>query len=273
MHAITLALAHIEPDASNEFGLFLARASSRQIITQALGKRPPGITRVLKRLPTSVLEPEEYRDVVKLLNKPKTAKVLHHADQIDASRIRLLSDLPAALSHIAKFVFDRRLGNVEGFTDALRFLVSHGAASSFEALVADFATIRRPGQLIGKIKHLVESLPLPDSLPPALIGNARRIDRPTELRALAKRWQNCLADYMQLIDDGGHAVYLWEDKAPAICLAERCGRLGWFLDQVKGPGNADLDSERLEPIEAAFSSAGVPDSRILHPIQSILFTS
>ena len=127
--------------------------------------------------------------------------------------------------------------------------------------------------MIGKIKHLVESLPLPDSLPPALIGNARRIDRPAELRALAKRWQNCLADYVQLIDDGGHAIYLWEDKAPAMCLVERSGRLGWFLDQVKGPCNADLAPDRLDAIHRAFAEAGIRHSQILCPIQTILLRS
>jgi len=272
MHAIALALAHIEPDESREFGPLITRASSRQIIIHALGRSPTGITRVLQRLPASVLERKNYRELVKLLNEPKTA-TLHHVEAIDDYAIRLLCDMPVESVQIAQFVLDRRIGRLDGFADGLRFLVSRGASPSFEALIADFATIRRPGQLIVKIKHLVESLPPPESLPPALIGNARRLDRPAELRALGKRWQNCLGHYVQQIDDGGCAVYLWQDRqAAAACLVERYGRLGWVLDEVKGPRNTDLEPAQLDAVYTAFADAGIPSSQILHPIQTLLLT-
>jgi hypothetical protein len=150
MHAIALALAHIDGDPFHQFGLLLARASSRQIVADALGSCPSGIARVLQCLPASVLEPEDYRNLVTLLNDPKTAKLLHHADQIDDSAIRLLRDLPTALVHLAQFVFDGRIGSLDGFTDALQFLVDRGAAFSFDALVADLGSVNRPGQLITK---------------------------------------------------------------------------------------------------------------------------
>jgi hypothetical protein len=41
---------------------------------------------------------------------------------------------------------------------------------------------------------------------------------------------------------------------------------------VKGPGNADLEPAQLECIHSTFCAAGVPNSRILHPIQTILLT-
>lgn len=51
MHAIALALAHIDGDVSPQFGLFLARASAREIVDRVLGRRPMGIKRILRRLP------------------------------------------------------------------------------------------------------------------------------------------------------------------------------------------------------------------------------
>jgi hypothetical protein len=273
MHAIALALAHIEPDESREFGPLIARASSRQILRQALGSCPVGIGRVLQRLPDVVLKPENYRNLVALLKKPQTAKLLHHADDIDDATIQLLNDLPTALIHFAQFVLDSRIDRLDGFTGALRFLVSRGASRSFDALVADLASIDHPNQLVAKIKEVVETLPLPDSIPPTLIGKARRLDRPAELRALGKRWQNCLTHYVPLIDSGSCAIYLWGDQhAPAACLVDRCGRLGWFLDQVKGPRNSDIEPGRLEPIHAAFAKVGIPLSRIVHSIQAMLLT-
>jgi hypothetical protein len=103
----------------------------------------------------------------------------------------------------------------QAITDGLRFLVSRGASPSFETLIADLTTVNHPNQLITKMKDLVEALPLPKMLPPTLVGKARRLDRPAEIRALAKRWRNCLADYVQLIDDGGCALYLWQDRQAA----------------------------------------------------------
>jgi hypothetical protein len=273
MHAIALALAHIDGSVSRQFAPFLACASSHQIIIQALGRSPTGITRVLQRLPTSVLEPENYRQLVTLLNEPKTAKLLHHVEAIDDYAIRLLCDIPVELVQIAQFVLDRRIGRLDGFTDGLRFLVSRGASPSFEALIADLTIVNHPNQLIAKMKDLVDDLPLPKMLPPTLVGKARRLDRPAEIRALAKRWQNCLAHYVHFIDSGGNALYLWQDRqAAAACLVERCGRLGWFLDQVKGPRNADLKPSQLEAVHKAFADAGIPSSSILHPIQTLLLT-
>ena len=270
MHAIALALAHIEPDESREFGPLIARASSRQILRQALGSCPVGIGRVLQRLPDAVLKRENYRNLVALLKKPQRAKLF--TDEIDDATIQPLNDLPAALTHFAQFVLDGRIDSLDGFTDALRFLVSRGASRSFDALVADLGSIDHPNQLVAKIKEVVETLPLPDSIPPTLIGKARRLDRPAELRALGKRWQNCLTHYVPLIDSGSCAIYLWGDQhAPAACLVDRCGRLGWFLDQVKGPRNSDIEPGRLEPIHAAFAKVGIPLSRIVHSIQAMLF--
>jgi hypothetical protein len=187
--------------------------------------------------------------------------------------IRFLCDMPVELIQIAQFVLDRRIGCLDGFTDGLKFLVSRGASPSFEALIADLTTVNHPNQLIAKMEHLVEALPLPKMLPPTLVGKARRLDRPAEIRALAKRWRNCLANYLHLIDHGGCALYLWQDRqAAAVCLVERCGRLGWVLDQVKGPRNTDLKPTQLEAVHTAFADAGIPSSRILHPIQTLLLT-
>lgn len=271
MHLIALALAHVDRRVPPEFGLFLACASSREIVDRVLGRRPAGITRALRRLPDEVLRRESYRHLVDLLKEPESAKFLNYADWIDESTIRLLREVPVPLRRVflsaTKFCFQRPYG----FADALRFLVARGGAPSYESLVSDLATVNQASQFVAKMKRLVEALPLPQGMPLAQIGRAHRLDRTADIRRLAKRWKNCLADYVQQIDDGECAVYLWKQgEASAACLVQRFGRLGWFLEEVQGPDNADPEPERLEAIESAFAAAGIPLSGIAYAIQNVL---
>jgi hypothetical protein len=62
-----------------------------------LGRFPAGIKRALKHLPTEVLRQQNYQLLIQLLNDADSAKVLHHAQQIDDRAIRVLADLPHKL--------------------------------------------------------------------------------------------------------------------------------------------------------------------------------
>jgi hypothetical protein len=89
--------------------------------------------------------------------------------------------------------------------------------------------------------------------------------------ALAKRFKNCLANFLTQIDAGGCAVYLWDDPtAPAVCLVTRQGRLGWSLSEPLGPENAKLDRKQLQTITTAFAEAGIPQYSAIRSIECIL---
>jgi hypothetical protein len=106
-------------------------------------------------------------------------------------------------------------------------------------------------------------------MPPATVGGARRIDDIAEIRRLAKRWKNCLADrHLDAVNDGRSAVYLWPDaKAPSVCVVTRHGRLGWALEAAKGPENAELPPARLEEICRAFAAAGIPKESAIEGLE------
>jgi hypothetical protein len=127
---------------------------------------------------------------------------------------------------------------------------------SFDQLVSELARARQPDQLLAKLRSIVESLPLPDTLPPARIEGAERIDSGRQLRALGKKWGNCLESYVWNVEHGQCAIYLWQHAGlQATCSVTRCGRLGWFLDEVKGPQNTDLERQDLDKIFSAFERA------------------
>jgi hypothetical protein len=113
------------------------------------------------------------------------------------------------------------------------------------------------------VEFWVSMLPLPETMPPAVVGNARRLDRVDTVCSLGRAWRNCLATYGSAIDAGTCAVYLWEDaERPAACLINRHGRLGWFLDEVKGPRNSEVEPQQFALIGTAFVDVGVPSSQV-----------
>lgn len=67
------------------------------------------------------------------------------------------------------------------------------------------------------------------------------------------------------------AVYLLEHSdAPAACSVRKYGRLGWFLEQVKGPRNVDIEPKRLADIRSAFSEVGIPPFSVISTIHMIV---
>jgi hypothetical protein len=163
---------------------------------------------------------------------------------------------------------------LNGLTAGLQFLVSRGVATNVDELVAKLARVTAWPQLAAMVEAWVGMLPLPETMPPATVGNGRRLDRVDKVCCLGKEWRNCLATYGGAIDAGRSAVYLWEEAArPAACLVERHGRLGWFLDQVKGPANIEVEPDQLQVIGAAFAGVGVPGSRVVATIERIIFES
>jgi hypothetical protein len=270
MHLIALALAHLEAPSSPDIASLLIRGSSPQVLQHVLGRFPAGIKRALKHLPTEVLRQQNYRLLIQLLDDPDSANVLHHAYQIDDTAIRVLSDLPQKLRKPLAFALTDWPRKLNGLTDSLQFLVSQGVGANVDELVAELATVTAWPQLTGTVEFWVSKLPLPETIPPARVANARRLDNGDEVCTLARTWRNCLASYASAIDAGHCAVYLWEDAArPAACLARRHGRLGWFLDEVKGPRNVEIEPDQLEVITAAFADVGAPSSQVVRAIETI----
>ena len=109
-------------------------------------------------------------------------------------------------------------------------------------------------------------------MPPPAVGNARRLDRVDTVRSLGRTWRNCLASYSRGIDAGSCAVYLWEDaERPAACLIARHGRLGWLLDEVKGPRNSEVKPQQFALIGTAFADVGVPSRHVVSAIENIIY--
>src|ERR1700730_12919053 len=227
------------------------------------------------RLETSapqVLQRQNYHRLVDLLDDADSAKVLHHAAKIDDLALQVLAELPPSWRRPLPLALSDWPRKLNGFAATLEFLVARGINRSFDDLVAQLATVTARPQLRAMVRGWVESLPLPETVPPARIGNARRLDNSKGIRSLARTWRNCLDSYTEDIDAGFFALCVWDDPdISAACLARRHGRLGWFLDEVKGSRNADLDPDQVEVIAAAFARVGVPRNSIASTIENIIW--
>jgi hypothetical protein len=269
MHLVALALAHLDCELTPELASFFLRASVREVLRRVLGHSPLGIRRVLSLLPFAVLSQQSYRYLVQLLDDPETRKLPQYLfdTELTDAMIRVLLEVPAPLRAVALAVRGS-VERLETLPDGLRLLVSRGAAPTLDALVGDLATRSQPGQFIGRIRQHIASLPLPETLPPAQIGMARRIDSTEELCTLGKRFRNCIGDLIDGVDAGEFAIYLWDDPtAQAVCQVSRHGRLGWALSEAVGPRNVDLAHDPLQAIRSAFAQAGIPDYSCIHAIE------
>jgi hypothetical protein len=241
MHVIALALAHLEGNPAPHLAPVLFRASIHEVLHRVLGRSPPGIRRVLRRLPFAVLSRQGYLRLVELLDEPQSAKLLHHLDEteiIDLT-VRVLYEIPAVprpvLSELVRCI--ERIERLDQLPDGLRWLASRNAATSFDALIADLAAQAQPGQFVARLNKLVSELPLPQTLPSAQIGLARRIDAAADICALAKQFRNCLANFVTQIDAGGCAV--GRSGCTGRVLGDAARPSGLVPQRAVGPGKCE----------------------------------
>jgi hypothetical protein len=270
LHLVALALAHLTDEISPDLAFVLLRGAHKTVLDRSLGYRPVGLYRALAHLPPKVLDPEIYRKLVDLLIDPATAKLLHHSTSTDAAIITNLHALPASLRRPAIMTILDRIEPRNGFVDGLQFLASR-VNLSFDTLATELGALDQPDQIAAKVKQLIEMLPLPEPSLPITIGSFRRVDCVAEIRAIAKTWQNCLAEYLYQVNEGTSAIYLSE-QMNAACLCCRLGRLGWFLVDARGPKNIAIDRQSLAHIHAAFAAADILQAAIVKPLNAIILT-
>jgi len=270
MHLIALALAHLNNEVTPDIGEVLIGGSAQAVLEFIPTSYPSRAERVLSRyFPSSILEPETYRQLILLLNEENASTFLQNTDYVSDTVVSTLQGLPPILRNSCIMNALDPIQLEFGFSEGLRLLVSRGAPN-FDVLIFEIGSITEERRLRSRIAELVETLPLPTEFPPPQIQNASRIDLPTEIRSLAETRNDRLIEHLKRINDGTCAIYVWEDgDFWATCAVARHGRLGWFLDQVRGPQNAWIDPPQLTRIRSAFSQAGFPPSETVITIRAM----
>lgn len=266
MHLIGLALSHCDL-ADTSFVETAIAAPSGEVLQLALGWQPIGLKATMADLDHRILKRSSYCALVDLLRDHRMAKLLSFAGHIPERSLQVLRDLPPTLRPVA---LELRPHLYPGLTEGLELLGQRAGYKSHEDFVAVLATARHQGQLKAELCRVIEDLPLPETIPPERIGYAVRIDRSRKLRALANDMKNCIADLIPDIEQGHTSIYLWGDGEPIAILLQRHGRLGWFLDDVKGRRNEELPASKRRTIEQSFNEAGIPRATLAHALEEIL---
>ena len=233
MHLVALALAHMTGDVTSDVAAILLEGSRKPILNLSVGHCPVGIGRALRRLPPKVLSSELYRNLVNLLDDPVTGKFLHHTGSITDLIITGLHNLPPALRRPPIMAMFDRVDGMISFADGLRFLASR-TGLPFDVVANQIGALDQTDQVAAAIRQLVDTLPLPDILPPVEIGGFRRLDAIAEIRQVAKDWENCLADYLFNVNEGTSAIYLSDQLRLFVFYVATAGWAGfWFRPKVR----------------------------------------
>lgn len=270
MHLVAFAFANMTSVMTPTFIRAVCTECRRRALSTILGEVPAGLGRLFKSMPYRVMPRETYTRVAVLASDTRAGRLLSHAENVDENVIDLLWALPPVLRCPAILRLSRSCHVLDGLPAALHFLAARGGIDEADTFARRLSRCRNPREFAAIVRNVAEVLSLPETLPPKRLGGAVRIEDPHQIRDLARRWRNCLAGYISAIDGGECAFYLWQsDDVQVGCLVRRRGRLGWFLDEIKGPGNREPSDEVMREIVDAFAGAGVPKIAIAEVIDEL----
>lgn len=224
-----------------------------------------GLRRVLGRIHGPVLDATWYRQLASLICEPNTAQILFHEPEITPELLANLVALPIAMRTP---VIARAAGHLPGaavrivqWTEIVSARLSTRSAEDIQGSIGDSHSLT---DLKSRLTKLLDALPALDGPPPRVLRNARRVDPPSHIRQLGRHFKNCLDGFVAAEIDGSNHIYHWrKGNEEAVCAVSRSGNLGWFLDSVLGPRNAELHEEALAAVASDFRTVGIHDIKIV----------
>lgn len=235
-HLVCLVLARGDLDPAG--ATVALEASFRSAVRRLVPDAPDGLTRALGRLGETAWAAEDYRGLVDLLARARSAKALRHAETIPPALVRRLRLAPPVLAEAA----DALCGLNE---DAVRLLVEcHEVIRNRDGPGAAEAALTRWSRA-ANTKALL-ALALDDTLmevaPPPHPGT--RLLRPLTTKAAfrhkAREYRNCLAGQVAHAVVGVSAYYEWTEPPGALVEINRDAVFGWRLDQARLAGNRSV---------------------------------
>lgn len=268
-HLICLMLA-AEPHGGPPIDVLrLMDLSLRKAIALVLEDAAPvGLRRALEHLGEIAWAPEDYRLLVQMLTTPAPAKTLRHAEAITPDLVRALAALPPDL---------REVGGVAlRVTPAQAALLAEAHAVLLKRLKPDLLAQRVAAWGQAPTPKALFTLVAEDfrrELPPPPHPGTERL-RPLEtvaaIRDAARRYRNCLANYVDYAVDQRSAIYEWLPAPGAVVELIPDTFFGWRLDQARLQNNQTVEEATREAIIAELRGMGVHVGRSAWQIRRAL---
>jgi len=227
----------------------------RDAIRIALDRSPPGLERALGRLGETAWPAAGYRRLLTLLDEPKAAKLLRHAETIDLAAVSRLERLPGPMRRalgLADLITD---DGADAVAEAAGAIACRSGAAVADAAAERWAEVETEAALFEAVR---EDL-YPEPPPPPFEGTPRLRPLATKLalRDAARRYNNCLATRVNHAVGGFSAYYEWLGNPGAVVEISRDAIFGWRLEEAKGPNNDVLDKDSRASLVAELTAMGV----------------
>ena len=246
----------------------LLEAPLRKAVRLVLDPAPEGLARALERLGEIAWAPEDYRVLVALLADPKPAKTLRHADQIDPLQVRTLGALPRPLRDAGGAAVRVSAAQAKLLAEAHALL----ARRLPETVLAERIAVWTRAPTAKTLFNLVaddfrRELPKP---PHPGTERLRPLETVAAIRDAARRYRNCLANYVDAAVDRRCAIYEWLPAPGAVIELTPDTYFGWRLDQARLENNKSVDDATRAAIVEELRGMGIHVGRSAWQIRHAL---
>lgn len=252
-HLVCLALA-LGRDVGGVAGLVL-RGRLREAIRVALGRSPPGLERALGRLGETAWTAAAYGTLGELLVDPRAAKLLRHAEVIDAAAVARLALLPAPMARALPLALAITDDAALAVAEAADAIACRSGAAPAQAAAARWADAETEAALFEAVRE--DLYPEPPAPPFSGSASLKPLATKAAMREAARRYANCLATRVTHAVGGFSAYYEWTRGEGAIVEISRDAIFGWRLEEAKGPNNDVLDADARTALAAELAAMGV----------------
>ena len=227
----------------------------RAAIRLAVEVPPQGLERLLGRAGEVAWDADAYRALIRLMERAAPAKVLRHAETVDATLVRRLA---ADLSPEGVLVLREAY-------DALALRDGHAAA---EACAAGWARSSTASVLFGKVRD--DLTPEPMAPPHPGTARLRPLATKASMRDASQRFRNCLKDRGSDAATGWSAFYEWLGPPGAVVGITRDHVFGWRMDEARISRNAPVPNALRDEITSELALMGVHVGRAGWALERLL---
>lgn len=229
---------------------------AKKLLAKYSPMAPDGLAQALGKIGARPKSHRFYGKLLEALRRRATAKSIWHAQSITEDLLDAVLGLPpeALSGRLVKFAGRHRRSIIVSeaihLTEVL--LPRHDHEKAIRAL-SRVGTGREFGNWVSR---WIESADFP-SPPWAGTNKIRPLVSAEAIRDAARRYRNCLGDLVRTAVIGESAFYEKVGPHPAIIEVALRGRLGWFVRDIRGPGNKDIDRDTHAEVLAQFEKAGI----------------
>ncbi len=271
-HLICLLLAtetDARPQGRAPFDVdLLLEAPLRRAVRLVLDPAPEGLGRALERLGEIAWTPEDYRALLILLADPKPAKTLRHAERIDPLQVRTLSALPRPLRDAGGVAVRVTAAQAKLLAEAHALLSRRLPGSVLAERIAAWTRAPSAKALFNLVADdFRRELPKP---PHPGTERLRPLETVAAIRDAARRYRNCLANYVDAAVDRRCAIYEWLPAPGAVIELTPDSYFGWRLDQARLENNKSVDDATRTSIVEELRAMGIHVGRSAWQIRRAL---